>query len=465
MAIIYTYPAATPVSGDLLIFSDISTEDPPNATRTCTVGDLVTLIGDLVPGGGTVQDVKLDLTDTGLLTSGLTAQTIETTGTFLIGGQLNQGYGGTGLTSYTKGDMLYAPDSEAVVALAKLGIGTEGQILVVGGVDIPEWQDPEDHPVTSVTAIAPATQTGTNPIIVTPTTGLVTVQSLTYDGGTKAGHVPGTSGGISTVYLNGVGTFSTPPDTNTTYLIMDDTDLGLGRLEDNTTQLTTANIVSAVASRTYGIQNNSSGQLVVNVPWEAGGDGIYSASGSLSGATIVTIGANDLTFTATTGDIIFNNNVAPNPAMMIDGATNSIGIGGNTTFADQLSVYNSTTTNTSAIGVYGLNTTGDQIGADIGMSGAATTNTALKLGSISATTNYALVTDGGNSGFGTVTPDPEAIVEIVSTTQGLLIPRWTTVQETANTGGWGSGEEGMTWFNTTTKKFMGWDGTISVILG
>jgi hypothetical protein len=56
-------------------------------------------------------------------------------------------------------------------------------------------------------------------------------------------------------------------DTNTTYSMMTATTLGLGKLEDNTTQTVAANAVSATASRTYGVQKNSSNQLVVNVPW------------------------------------------------------------------------------------------------------------------------------------------------------------------------------------------------------
>jgi len=326
MAIIYTYPAAIPVSGDLLIFSDISTEDPANATRTCTVGDLVTLIGDLVPGGGTVQDVTVDIPDAmGLRTSGETEQTITTSGTFTLGGQMNAGYGGTGLTAFAKGDIIYGQDpDEITISMAKLSIGDEDDILKVGGSGLPVWDAPAGCCVDSVTAIAPATQTGTNPIVVTPTTGAVTVQSLAYDGGTKAGHVPGTSGGVATVYLNGAGVFSTPPDTNTTYSLMTDSVLGLGKLEDNTIQLTAANTVSSVASRTYGIQKNSSDQLVVNVPWT--GDGIYGGSGSLSGATVVTTDANDLTFTATTGNVTFNN-ASSSPTFFIDGSANKIGIG------------------------------------------------------------------------------------------------------------------------------------------
>lgn len=50
-------------------------------------------------------------------------------------------------------------------------------------------------------------------------------------------------------------------------------------------------------------------------------------------------------------------------------------------------------------------------------------------------------------------------------TSYLRLPRWTTAEETANTAAWGAAEEGAQWFNTTTKQFMGWNGTAAVILG
>ena len=56
-------------------------------------------------------------------------------------------------------------------------------------------------------------------------------------------------------------------DTDTTYSAATDSALGLVKLEDGTTQTTAANTVTTTASRTYGIQFNSSDQLVVNVPW------------------------------------------------------------------------------------------------------------------------------------------------------------------------------------------------------
>ena len=56
-------------------------------------------------------------------------------------------------------------------------------------------------------------------------------------------------------------------DNNTTYSMMTSTVLGLGKLFSDTTQTVAGTAVSATASRTYGIQKNSSNQLVVNVPW------------------------------------------------------------------------------------------------------------------------------------------------------------------------------------------------------
>lgn len=147
------------------------------------------------------------------------------------------------------------------------------------------------------------------------------VSSDIYGGGSSLGIVP--SGGTSGKYLNGAGAWATPAgtyvlpeatstvrggielfsntdqsvaansvsstagrtygsqlnsngqlvvnvpwtDTITTYNMMTATTLGLGKLEDNTTQTVAANSVSSTASRTYGIQKNSSNQLVVNVPW------------------------------------------------------------------------------------------------------------------------------------------------------------------------------------------------------
>ena len=69
-------------------------------------------------------------------------------------------------------------------------------------------------------------------------------------------------------------------DTNTTYSAATSTVAGLIELFSDTQQSVAANAVTATAGRTYGIQVNSNGQAVVNIPWTdtnttyAAGEGI-----------------------------------------------------------------------------------------------------------------------------------------------------------------------------------------------
>jgi len=77
------------------------------------------------------------------------------------------------------------------------------------------------------------------------------------------------------------------------------THLGVSKLFSNTDQSITANAVSATASRTYGIQHNSSDQMVVNVPWT---DSSGNNKMPLSGGTFT----GDVTFTGDNGNIVFD---------------------------------------------------------------------------------------------------------------------------------------------------------------
>jgi len=107
--------------------------------------------------------------------------------------------------------------------------------------------------------------------------------------------------GTAGTNLTGAGTTGDPyimaitlPNDDTTYSMMTSSTLGLGKLEDDTTQTVAANSVTATASRTYGIQKNSSNQLVVNVPWvDTDDDTTYALSstdGSNSADIVLTAG-------------------------------------------------------------------------------------------------------------------------------------------------------------------------------
>lgn len=67
--------------------------------------------------------------------------------------------------------------------------------------------------------------------------------------------------------------------------------------------------------------------------------------------------------------------------------------------------------------------------------------------------------------LGTNAPRTSAILQTDSTTKGTLEARWTGAQETTNVAALAVADEGLTWFNTTTKQFMGWNGTAAVIRG
>ena len=89
--------------------------------------------------GGTVRLLASNATSAPVLSfqtslSGLTPST-ATTGVVTLAGTLNTTSGGTGLASYTAGDLAYYASG---TALTKLGIGTNGQLLTSSGT-APQW--------------------------------------------------------------------------------------------------------------------------------------------------------------------------------------------------------------------------------------------------------------------------------------------------------------------------------------
>jgi|15BtaG_2_1085339.scaffolds.fasta_scaffold04579_2 hypothetical protein len=348
MPIIYTYPTATPASADLLIFSDTSETDPVNATRSCTVGDLVSLVGDLVPGGGTVTDITLDFGTTGLLVGGESEEEISTNGTFTVTGVLDTANGGTGtaadltgvlkgggegeafsasdvvltsgassevtgvlplangglgLGSFTKGDIVYF--NEADTSLTRLTIGDTNDILtVLAGV--PAWGQVDDIAVTSIDVSGGSTGLTFSGGPIT-TTGTITMAGMLAVASGGTGAATFTSGGI--LYGNTTGAIQATSQPTHGQLLIGSTG--------------TNPVLNTLTAGTNITITNTAGDIEIAA---TGINGIYNGSGSLSGDTVITTGADDLTFTATTGNVTFNN-ATSTPTFFIDGASNKIGIG------------------------------------------------------------------------------------------------------------------------------------------
>lgn len=129
-----------------------------------------------VAGAGTVTSVNVSGGTTGLTTSG---GPITAAGTITLAGTLITPNGGTGLSSYTAGDLLYYASG---TALSKLAIGSSTRILTSTG-SAPQWSDPATVTVGTATSATYATT------------------ALNIDGGT-AGAIPYQTGAGATTFLS-----------------------------------------------------------------------------------------------------------------------------------------------------------------------------------------------------------------------------------------------------------------------
>jgi hypothetical protein len=113
---------------------------------------------------GTVQLIanKATLTSVDTLSFGSTGLTpsTATTGNITVGGTLVAGSGGTGLSSYTAGDLLYYTSG---TTLSKLAIGASSYVLTSNGT-APQWSAVSGVAVSTIsfgtTGLTPNTATG-----------------------------------------------------------------------------------------------------------------------------------------------------------------------------------------------------------------------------------------------------------------------------------------------------------------
>lgn len=141
-------------------------------------------------GSGTVTSVNVSGGTTGLTTSG---GPVTTSGTITLAGTLATANGGTGFSTYSTGDIVYA---SAANTLSKLSAGTNGYVLTMSG-GVPTWSAASGGGVTSFSAGT----TGFTPS--TSTSGAVTLS------GTLSVANGGTGATTASAALNNLGAAST----------------------------------------------------------------------------------------------------------------------------------------------------------------------------------------------------------------------------------------------------------------
>jgi len=339
MSIIYSYPIkSTPANDDLILISD-SGSDPKFQTKqikvsslpggsasgvssfntltgavTITAGSNVTFTpsgqnieisaagGGNPPGGNANNQVQYK-TDT---TFGASANLTFTTNTLAVTHTVDIKGDGTNAGKLK----LYCENTTTPHAITLEGPAHSGaaaytlklpspapsnqQILQSDGSGVLSWiNTPSSGGGGSVDSVNTTDGTFINLTPNSATTGAVTV--------TADLSATGTAG--NTTFLRGDNQWATP--TNTTYNAMTTSTLGLGKLRYTTGSTPAAEAQSVTANRTYGITENDSGQLVVNVPWvDTNTAPVDSVSAGTSGAS----SGSALSVSPTTGAVKVTSN-------------------------------------------------------------------------------------------------------------------------------------------------------------
>ena len=223
-------------------------------------------------------------------------------------------------------------------------VSTAGNVIYDTGDNIPKWWDGSNwrdfsHGTSGGVLydllVAQNSGSNNNPILrLDPSSGAN--DDITITGGSN----------VTVTRTSATGITITATDTNTTYSMMTSSVLGLGKLFSDTTQSVAAGDPSSTSGRTYGIQKNSSNQLVVNVPWTD----TTIANTNTTYTLPTTNGANpDLVLTDSGGNQdVVNMNGTANEVEVTGSGTNTITfglpddvtIGNNLTAVNNISVGN-----------------------------------------------------------------------------------------------------------------------------
>ena len=246
---------------------------------------------------------------TGLLPSSATSGAITLTGTLAVAN------GGTNITSYTTGDILYASASGVI---SKLAIGTTGQTLTVSGGGLPAWSS-----VSSAVTTISFASTGLTPS--TATSGAITVGGtlVVANGGTGATTLTGVlkGNGTSAFTAATAGTDYVAPGTATTFTAKQtfsgSTSVNAA-LFTNAAEVATVSATAATGTINYDVStqsvlyytSNAAANWTTNLRHSSG----TSMNTALSTGQCVTV-----SFMVTQGSTAYYNNV-----VQVDGTTSGV---------------------------------------------------------------------------------------------------------------------------------------------
>ena len=230
----------------------------------------ITAVTNTAISAGTVTSVSVSGGTTGLTTSG---SPITSSGTITLSGTLIPGNGGTGISAYSVGDMLYASGTST---LSRLAAGTSGQVLTSAGAGAPTWATPTTGTVTSVAVSGGTTglTTSGGPIISSGTITLAGTLAVANGGTGLATYATG-----DLVYASGATTISKLALGTTNYV------LTAGASAPQYVAQSTLSVGSATTA------TNLAGGAASQIPYQTGAGATSFLANGTAGQVLTSAGA------------------------------------------------------------------------------------------------------------------------------------------------------------------------------